>query len=133
MRLQGRERTKLVYINRRPVLFVCLRISVPQYARWFMFTMKFALPSKLYYALAHHTHSEQRRSKSDSLASSRSSKSWPYDYSHSKPQIICGSWVNGDKLKELLNRKFGSNYRLQVRVQSPLFINLPSTSLICPS
>ncbi|KAI0162278.1 hypothetical protein GGR57DRAFT_453637 [Xylariaceae sp. FL1272] len=78
--------------------------------------MKFALPSKLY-ALAHHTHGGPRRSKSghDSIASSRSSKSWPYDYSHVKPQIIRGSWVDGDRLKELLNRKFGSNYRLQLR------------------
>lgn len=30
------------------------------------------------------------------------------------PQIIAGSWVNERKLKQLLSRKFGREYRLHV-------------------
>ncbi|KAI0419020.1 hypothetical protein F5X98DRAFT_335886 [Xylaria grammica] len=34
-------------------------------------------------------------------------------YRDKPPQIIPASWIDGKRLRELLNRKFGSQYRLE--------------------
>ncbi|KAI1755860.1 hypothetical protein F4782DRAFT_527219 [Xylaria castorea] len=50
-----------------------------------------------------------------STTTSRSTNSsYPTCYNE-PPQIIHGSWVDGAKLRELLNEKFGSEYKLETR------------------
>ncbi|KAI0458533.1 hypothetical protein F5B21DRAFT_500430 [Xylaria acuta] len=51
----------------------------------------------------------------DSATTSRSTNSSQATYCNRPPQIIHGSWVDGAKLRELLNEKFGSDYKLETR------------------
>ncbi|KAI8629012.1 hypothetical protein F5Y19DRAFT_435961 [Xylariaceae sp. FL1651] len=51
----------------------------------------------------------------NSTVTSTSSKSSQSTYYNETPQIIHGSWIHKTKLEELLNRKFGSEYRLELR------------------
>ncbi|KAI1744467.1 hypothetical protein F4680DRAFT_404869 [Xylaria scruposa] len=51
----------------------------------------------------------------NSTATSRSTNSSHPTYHNEPPQIIHGSWIDGTKLRELLNQKFGSEYTLETR------------------
>lgn len=48
------------------------------------------------------------------MATSNSTASSRATYREQEPQMIPGSRIDANKLKELLNRKFGSEYRLEV-------------------
>ncbi|KAI0805504.1 hypothetical protein GGR55DRAFT_279905 [Xylaria sp. FL0064] len=51
----------------------------------------------------------------DSMATSGSTASSRTTYLDQQPQVVQGSWIDGNKLKEMLGRKFGSAYRVDVR------------------
>ncbi|KAI0913778.1 hypothetical protein F4823DRAFT_575433 [Ustulina deusta] len=64
----------------------------------------------------HKTHQITRsRTGFDSMATSNSTASSRATYREQEPQMIPGSRIDANKLKELLNRKFGSEYRLELR------------------
>ncbi|KAI3327011.1 hypothetical protein HD806DRAFT_485729 [Xylariaceae sp. AK1471] len=72
--------------------------------------------SRIFPSFDHKDHEIHRSwSGFNSIATSRSSKSSRSTYRNEQPQIIYGSWIDGAKLRELLNRKFGSEYKLEMR------------------
>ena len=87
-----------------------------------------ALPSPLnrFYPRQHepsrNTHRRVGRSSRDSGSTIRSSR-----FGDRAPQTISGSWIDGEKLLRLLDRKFGPEYQVNVRDQPVL----QETGVLC--